>query len=84
MPLNLEIPKPAKPLNSEPETPKLHPPVTRASAVSGTALRMAVQCSDSLGSAGIGLNIGALIIIGIGFWGPLYYKYNKEPPKQYW
>ena len=24
--------------------------------------------------------IGALII-RIGFWGPLYYKYNKEPPK---
>ena len=31
-------------------------------------------------------NKGALII-GIGFWGPLYYKYNKyntEPPKLYW
>ena len=25
-------------------------------------------------------NIGALII-RIGFWGPLYYKYNKEPQK---
>ena len=25
-------------------------------------------------------NLGALII-GIGFWGPFYYKYNKEPPK---
>ena len=25
-------------------------------------------------------NIGALII-RIGFGGPLYYKYNKEPPK---
>ena len=25
-------------------------------------------------------NIGALII-GIGFWGPLYYKYSREPPK---
>ena len=25
-------------------------------------------------------NIGALII-RIGFWGPLYYKYNKDPPK---
>ena len=24
--------------------------------------------------------IGALII-RIGFWGPLYYNYNKEPPK---
>ena len=23
---------------------------------------------------------GALII-RIGFWGPLYYKYNKDPPK---
>ena len=23
--------------------------------------------------------IGALIIIGIGFWGPVYYDYNKEP-----
>ena len=22
---------------------------------------------------------GGLIIIRIGFWGPLYYKYNKEP-----
>ena len=26
------------------------------------------------------VNIGALII-RIGFWGPLYYNYNKEPPK---
>ena len=26
------------------------------------------------------VTIGALII-GIGFWGPLYYDYNKEPPK---
>ena len=26
------------------------------------------------------LNIGALII-RIGFWGPLYYNSNKEPPK---
>ena len=26
-------------------------------------------------------NIGALII-RIGFWGPLYYSYIKEPPKQ--
>ena len=25
-------------------------------------------------------NIGALII-RTGFWGPLYYNYNKEPPK---
>ena len=25
-------------------------------------------------------NIGALII-RIGFWGPVYYTYNKEPPK---
>ena len=25
-------------------------------------------------------NIGALII-RIGFWGPLYYSYNKKPPK---
>ena len=24
--------------------------------------------------------IGALLI-RIGFWGPLYYNYNKEPPK---
>ena len=30
----------------------------------------------------VGTNVGALII-GIGFWGPIYcnYKYNKEPPK---
>ena len=27
-----------------------------------------------------GLSIGALII-RIGFWGPVYYNYNKEPPK---
>ena len=27
-----------------------------------------------------GYNIGALII-RIGFWGPLYYNYGKEPPK---
>ena len=26
------------------------------------------------------LSIGALII-RIGFWGPVYYNYNKEPPK---
>ena len=26
------------------------------------------------------LNIGALII-RIGFWGPIYYSYKKEPPK---
>ena len=25
-------------------------------------------------------NIGALII-RIGFWGPLHYSYDKEPPK---
>ena len=25
-------------------------------------------------------NVGALIIRK-GFWGPLYYNYNKEPPK---
>ena len=28
----------------------------------------------------LGFSIGALIII-IGFWGPLFYNYNKEPPK---
>ena len=27
-------------------------------------------------------NIGALII-RIGFWGPVHYSYDKEPPKQY-
>ena len=27
-----------------------------------------------------GFSIGALII-RIGFWGILYYNYNKEPPK---
>ena len=27
-------------------------------------------------------NIGALII-RIGFWGPVYYSYNKEPPGPY-
>ena len=26
-------------------------------------------------------HIGALII-ATGFWGPLYYNYNKEPPKK--
>ena len=29
---------------------------------------------------GLGYNIGALTIT-IGFWGPLYYSYNKEAPK---
>ena len=24
------------------------------------------------------------LIIRIGFWGPLYHIYNKEPQKQYW
>ena len=33
----------------------------------------------TLPKAGDG-NIGALII-GIGFWGPVYYSSNKEPPK---
>ena len=23
-------------------------------------------------------------MIRIGFWGPMYYNHNKEPPKQYW
>ena len=27
-------------------------------------------------------NVGALMI-RIGFWGPVYYNYNKEPPKYY-
>ena len=31
---------------------------------------------------GITANVGASII-RIGFWGPLYYNYNKEPPKPY-
>ena len=41
---------------------------------------------QSLGLGGLGfiygliVNIGALII-RIGLWGPLYYNYNKEPPK---
>ena len=30
--------------------------------------------------SGLGFNIGALII-RLVFWGPLYYNYNKEPPK---
>ena len=29
---------------------------------------------------GDGVNVGALII-RIGFWGPLYYNYNKDIPK---
>ena len=28
------------------------------------------------------INMGAFLI-RIGFWGPLYYSYNKEPPSQY-
>ena len=28
-------------------------------------------------------NIGALIV-RLGFWGPLHYNHNEEPPKQYW
>ena len=28
-------------------------------------------------------DVGALII-RIGFWGPLYYNYDKEPPEYYW
>ena len=31
---------------------------------------------------GDGSTTGTLIF-RIGFWGPLYYTYNKEPPKQY-
>ena len=29
-----------------------------------------------------GSNLGALLF-RIGFWGPLYYNHNKEPPKPY-
>ena len=41
------------------------------------------------GRLGVGIsdepdpNIGALIF-RIGFWSPLYYTFNKDPPKQYW
>ena len=36
----------------------------------------------SLPKAASNNHVGALII-RIRFWGPLYYNYNKEPPKQY-
>ena len=32
--------------------------------------------------SGLRVYVGALIML-IGFWVPLYYKYNKEPAKQY-
>ena len=34
-------------------------------------LRVVAQMADSIGA----------LIIGIGFRGPLFYNYNKEPPK---
>ena len=40
---------------------------------------LAGVCFSELGWGGGG-NIGALII-RLGFWGPLYHNYNKEPPK---
>ena len=39
--------------------------------------------TDDSGVLGFGSTIGA-VIIRIGFWNPLYYDYNKEPPKIVW
>ena len=39
-------------------------------------------CAESRSETGFFCTIGALII-SIGFWGPLNYNYNKEPPKWY-
>ena len=41
------------------------------------------QTADPAGFQNGGFNIGVLIIV-IGFWGPLYYNCNKESPKQDW
>ena len=43
--------------------------LTKSSDPSSTSLAAMSYC-----------NTGALII-RIGFWGPLYYNYTKEPPK---
>ena len=47
---------------------------------SGQTLAIASQSYRGNEEDSIVANIGALII-RIGFWGPLYYNYNKEPPK---
>ena len=43
-------------------------------------MRNALQSQPHPAPSGDEPNIGALII-RIGFWGPLCYDYNKEPPK---
>ena len=42
---------------------------------------MVVSDPDTMMAAGKVHNLGALII-GKGFWGPLEYIYNKEPPQK--
>ena len=46
------------------------------------SLRQAMQglVHSKMKAWGSDLHIGALII-RVGFWGPLYHNYNKEPPK---
>ena len=56
-----------------------------SSSVEGLGLREAVQVLHGMmpkADFGGQLTIGALII-RTRFWGPLYYNYNKGPPKQY-
>ena len=36
--------------------------------------------ASSSGASNLTANVGGLII-RIGFWGQLYYNYNKEPPE---
>ena len=46
-------------------------------------MRLCDSYSSRFGASGLFLfvvNVGALIF-RIGFWGPLYYNSNKEPPK---
>ena len=38
--------------------------------------------ASSSGASNLTANVGGLII-RIGFWGQLYYNYNKEPPESY-
>ena len=56
-------------------------------ASASNPLSVTLHCRLPLAEAGLAWqgasNIEAVMIIRIGFWGPLYYNYNKEPPKPY-
>ena len=47
---------------------------------SHTAHNLPTEALHMVAPVSVNPTIGALII-KTGFWGPLYYKHNKEPPK---